>query len=530
MDKFYDIIIIGGGAAGLSAAIYSSRGKNKTLVLEKEKTGGQLNIAHTIANYPGFEPIDGKELALKMRNQAEGFGAEILTADVTDIEINDTIKKVKTSRGDFYSLGIIIATGAGAKKATFKGEKEYTGKGVAYCATCDGEFFKDKTVFVIGSSAEAAEDALFLTKFADKVYVMVKGDEFLCDKADEEKLKSNDKITIFMNNTITEVSGEEKITSVKFKNTASNEEKIFEDAKGFGVFVYQNSAPAKEWLKNKVELTPQGFLVTDSNMKTNAEGVYGAGDICVKGLRQVATAVSDGATAATFLSKYITPLKKTVDLSSIENNSDTAPQKESSDFISPELKEQLKSIFAKLKNNVLIRFNKNNHSISSEMRGFIYEITPLTSKISVEESTCSDLDYPSFEIVNTVKESGVIKFHGVPGGHEFNSFVIALYNAGTDGQPLDENILNSINLISRPVSIKILVSLSCTMCPETVMSAQRIASLNKNVSAEMFDISPFPELKDKYGIMSVPCIIVNENNKYFGKKDISQMLEIINSL
>lgn len=530
MDRFYDVIIIGSGPAGLSAAIYSARGKNKTLVLEKEKVGGQLNIAHLIANYPGVEALDGKDLALKMKTQAESFGAKILTADVTDIETKDQVKKVKTSRGDYYTFGIIIAPGSGAKKATFKGEKEFTGKGVAYCATCDGEFFQDKEIFVIGSDTEAAEDALFLTKYADKVNVMVKGSEFLCDSSHEEKLTSNEKINVFLNQTITEVSGDEKITSVKFKNSVTDEEKVFENTeKGYGVFVYQGSAPAREWLKGKVELNQQGFLVTDENQKTNVDGIYGAGDICVKGLRQVATAVSDGATAATFLSKYISPLKKSVDISQYINMENQEESKEeSSEFLSQDIKEQVKSIFEKFERNVIIKLNINSSLFSDNIKCFAYEISALGDKIIIEENYSDTIEYPSLEIVNTSAKTGSVKFHGIPGGHEFNSFIIALYNAGTQGQPIDENILSSVKSFNKKTDIKIMVSLSCTMCPETVMSAQRIASLNPNVDAEMFDIGAFPDLKDKYSIMSVPCIIVNDENKYFGKKDISQMLEIIN--
>ena len=529
MDRFYDVIIIGGGAAGLSAAIYSARGKNKTLVLEKEKVGGQLNIAHLIANYPGVEALDGKDLALKMKTQAENFGAEILMADVTDIETEGTIKKVKTSRGDYYAFGIIIAAGTGAKKATFKGEKEFTGKGIAYCATCDGEFFQNKEVFVIGSSAEAAEDALFLTKYADKVNVMVKGEEFLCDISEQNKLTSNEKINIYLNQTITEVSGNEKITSVKFKNSVTNEEKVFENTeKGYGVFVYQGSAPAREWLKGKIELNQQGFIITDENQKTNIDGIYGAGDICVKGLRQVATAVSDGASAATFLSKYISPLKKNIDISEYINaESKEKKSEDSSEFISQDIKNQVKDIFEKFERKVIIKLNIDNSALSNNMRNFAGEISPLSSNIIIEENYSDNIEYPSFEIINTSKKTGSVKFHGIPGGHEFNSFIIALYNAGTEGKAIDESILSSVKSIDKKTNIKIMVSLSCTMCPETVMSAQRIAALNPNVDAEMYDIGAFPQIKDKYNIMSVPCVIINEENKYFGKKDISQMLEII---
>ena len=528
MDRFYDVIIIGGGPAGLSAAIYSARGKNRTLVLEKEKVGGQLNIAHLIANYPGVDALDGKDLALNMKVQAESFGAEILMADVTDIETEGAVKKVKTSRGDYYTFGIIIAAGSGAKKATFKGEKEFTGKGVAYCATCDGEFFQNKEVFVIGSDREAVEDALFLTKYADKVNVMVKGSEFLCNSSEQGKLTSNEKINVYLNQTITEVSGDEKITSVKFKNSVTDEEKVFENTNGYGVFVYQGSAPAREWLKGKVELNQQGFLITDKNQKTNVDGIYGAGDICVKGLRQVATAVSDGATAATFLGKYISPLKKSIDVSQYTDNENNEEKKaDSSEFLSQDIKIQVKDIFGKFERNVIIKLNINNSALSDNMKGFAGEISQLSDKITVQENYSDAIEFPSIEIVNTATETGSVKFHGIPGGHEFNSFIIALYNAGTQGQPVDEKTLSAIKAVDKKTNIKIMVSLSCTMCPETVMSAQRIASLNTNVDAEMFDIGAFPDLKDKYNIMSVPCIIVNDENKYFGKKDISQMLEII---
>ena len=204
-DKLYDVIVIGGGPAGLTAALYLARAKYRVLVLEKEQFGGQITITHEVVNYPGIGKASGKEITETMRSQGEFFGAEFLLAEATHLEVEGDIKTVKTDKGDFYCLGILIATGAHPRAIGFKGEAEHKGRGVAYCATCDGEFFTGKEIFVVGGGYAAAEESVFLTKFARHVTILMRGDDFTCAAAVAEPAKKHKNITILTNTVVEEV-------------------------------------------------------------------------------------------------------------------------------------------------------------------------------------------------------------------------------------------------------------------------------------------------------------------------------------
>lgn len=525
MNNFYDAIIVGGGPAGLSAAIYLARAKFSVLVIEKEKIGGQITITSEVVNYPGIFKTSGQELTDNMKKQAQSFGAEFMIANVTELKLTNDIKEVKCDKGTFKSIGIILATGSHPRKLGFTGEKEYQGRGVAYCATCDGEFFSGKEIFVIGGGFAAAEEAVFLTKYASKVTIIVREDDFTCAKGVAEKAKENPKIEVHYNTEIIKASGDIRLKKAVFKNNKTNKTWSYETNDTFGIFVFAGYEPATSLFRDQVKLNETNNLIVDQNQKTNIDGVYGAGDVCVKELRQVVTAVSDGATSATSLEKYIpeiiskhnlTTKKQSKSVQEVESNSDNS-------FISGEIKQQITQIFNKLEKNLIIKCFLDESAFSNEIKSFIEEITSLSDHLFYQIHDGA----PSIDFYDEEDNYLNISFHAVPGGHEFNSFIIAIYNAVGPKQPLDQQSLTTINQINSKIDIKVLVSLSCTMCPDVVMASQRLACENKNITASMYDLAHYPELKEKYNIMSVPCMIINDKEIYFGKKDINDILEII---
>lgn len=310
MDNFYDVMIIGGGPAGLTAGLYLARAKYRVLVLEKDQFGGQISITHEVVNYPGIAKVSGKYLTETMQQQAASFGAEFMLAEATGFELSKDIKTVHTNRGDYRCFGILLATGAHPRTVGFQGEEEHKGRGVAYCATCDGEFFTGKEVFVIGGGYAAAEESVFLTKFARHVTILIRKDNFSCAASVAEKAKNHEKITVLYNTVMEEVSGENGLTYARYKNTVTGEVVEYRSKETFGVFVFAGYAPATEAVKGIIELNDQGYIVTDASLKTSADGVYAAGDVCVKPLRQVVTATGDGALAATELEKYAAAMQR----------------------------------------------------------------------------------------------------------------------------------------------------------------------------------------------------------------------------
>lgn len=544
--NLYDVVIVGGGPAGLSAAIYMARAKYRVLLLEKAGIGGQITITSEIVNYPGVEKTSGKELTEEMRRQAGNFGAEFAIAEVLDMELGQDIKVIHTTKGEFRTLGVILATGANPRKLGFKGEKQFQGRGVAYCATCDGEFFTGMEVFVIGGGFAAVEEGIFLTKYARKVTIVVRGEDFTCAKTVSDKLQEHEKIQVLFETEILETGGDQMVSYARFRNNKTGEEWIHEaDEDGaFGIFVFAGYVPNTEWIGQEVARNEQGYLLTDENQKTNLEGVYAAGDVCVKNLRQVVTAVSDGAVAATSLERDVSELHGKLGIPDLvpedriikreEARTDKTAQSQTSSnegFISDEIKQQLSGVFAKFETKVKLKAWLDDSALADEMVGFLREIDSLTDKISWEKSNISKAEdsriLPSIELCREDGSSSGIQFHGVPGGHEFNSFIIALYNVAGPGQELDSDTEEKLKNIREKTNLKILVSLSCTMCPETVMSAQKAAAVSPSVEAEMFDLAHFPKLKEKYKVMSVPCMVLDDDKVFFGKKGVNEVAEIL---
>ena len=539
-SKLYDVIIIGGGPAGLTAALYLARARYRVLVAEKEKFGGQITITSEVVNYPGVLKTDGKTLTEIMRRQAENFGAEFMIAEVRSLDMNGDIKTVRTSKGDLNCYGVLLAAGAHPRMIGFRGEEEFRGHGVAYCATCDGEFFTGKQVFVIGGGFAAAEESVFLTKYASHVTVLVRKDDFSCAESVSKETKEHKDITVLTNTEVVEVSGGDNLKSITYKNNKTGELTTYNAPENdtFGVFVFAGYSPSTDLVKGIAELDPQGYIITDRSQKTNVDGLYAAGDVCVKPLRQVVTAVGEAALAATELEKYvqsvqrrtgIIPEKPKAAVKPAENSDAQKNSPADSDGIfSQEIISQMKTVFSRMSGSLILEMYLDDSTLSTELNAYINEIARLSGgKIKAEISEGKLSDMPLVRVCNNEGKYLGMAFHGVPGGHEFTSFILGLYNAAGPGQPTDENVRNAILSLDKPTDIRIMVSLSCTMCPELVIAAQRIASLNENVSAEVYDINHFPEWKEKYNVMSVPCMVINGGKPVFGKKNIEQIVDLI---
>ena len=337
-----------------------------------------------------------------------------------------------------------------------------------------------------------------------------------------------------------EVSGENGLTYARYKNTATGEVTEVKSEESFGVFVFAGYAPATEAVKGIVELNEQGYIVTDAAQKTSTEGVYAAGDVCIKPLRQVVTATSDGALAATELERYVSALhRKTglrADAPSVKQREatvtvDTRETKDSGELFTEEMRRQLDTVFTRMERPLLLKLYLDSRPISAELESFITALGELTDKLSVEicDRQAEETFAPCVEVCLTDGTPTGLAFHGVPGGHEFTSFVLGLYNAAGPGQALDEATRKQITAITNKTDTKILVTLSCTMCPDLVIAAQRIAAASPNITAHVYDIHHFENLKKHHNVMSVPCLVMNGTAVSFGKKNISQILELINS-
>ena len=295
-DNNYDLVTIGGGPAGLTAAIYAGRGLLKTLVIEKLMTGGQATITHMIDNYPGFpEGITGPELMEKFESQAKRFGAEFTFATVDEIRLDGNMKVIKAGDREIRAKTVIICTGAEPRRLGVPGEARLTGKGVSYCATCDGAFFREAVIAVVGGGDSAVKEAIYLTKFASKVYVIHRRDELRAEKITIEQAFANEKIEFIWDTVVEEVVGTHGVEKVRLKNVKDETERELELE---GVFIYVGMIPNTGFLKGFVEIDESGYIVADRDTHTNVTGVFAAGDVRRKLSRQVATAVGDGATAA----------------------------------------------------------------------------------------------------------------------------------------------------------------------------------------------------------------------------------------
>ena len=535
MEHLYDVVVIGGGPAGLTAALYLARARYRVVVVEQERFGGQITITSEVVNYPGVERTSGAELTETMRRQAERFGAEFLLAEVTGLELEGDVKTVRTSRGALSCFGVLLATGAHPRMVGFRGEEQFRGRGVAYCATCDGEFFTGKDVFVVGGGFAAAEESVFLTKYARHVTILIRGDDFTCAQATADAARNHEKITILTNTVVEEVSGDTALRSIRMRNTKTGEETEHQAADGetFGVFVFAGYEPATELVRGLAELDGQGYVLTDRSQKTTADGLYAAGDVCVKPLRQVVTAVGDGALAATELERLCAAMQQKTGLRPPAPKSRTpepeAKTQTNDSLFTGEMLSQLQTVFERMASPLILRLCLDETPVSAELEHYMQELAAQSDKLSVEQGDPSKVQHlPCVQICRSDGSWTGLAFHGVPGGHEFTSFVLGLYNAAGPGQALDEDTEAAIRAIRKPVELQVLVSLSCTMCPELVTAAQRLAAAHPDISAQVYDLNHFPDLREQYQVMSVPCLVVNRGEQIsFGKKNIRQLLELL---
>ena len=583
-DDLYDVIVVGGGPAGLTAGLYLARARYRVLILEKDDFGGQITITNEVVNYPGVGRTTGRALTQTMRQQAQDFGAEFLSAEAIGLDVHGDVKTVHTSRGDLKAFGILLATGASPRKLGFEGESEYAGRGVAYCATCDGEFFTGKEVLVVGGGFAAAEESVFLTTYASKVTVLVREQDFTCDATVAAAAKNNPKIEVRYQVELQGVTaGQGGLREAAILNRATGQTETWRPADGgtFGVFVFAGYVPATDLVRGVVELDDYGYVVTHGYLETSVPGVYAAGDLRAKNLRQVVTATADGAIAAVELERYAKRMSEKTGLmpqrpasyvyeqstaktnaasldatapapASAKRSADAAAAanavRKSSELFSDATRQQLNVVFGRMSRPVTLALELDDTPLSTELRGFIDALVALSG--GKLKSTVVDGEYkkddtgravfdvdsvlpaarPCVRMVVDGEPTG-LAFHGVPSGHEFNSFVLGLYNVAGPGQPLGDDLIDRSRSITDPLDIMVLVSLTCTMCPETVLASQRIASLNPAVRAEAYDVAHFPELRDHYGAMSVPCIVITwadgTQQVEFGEKSIPQMLELV---
>ena len=541
--NLYDVAIIGGGPAGLTAALYLARACYRVIVLEKEKFGGQITITSEVVNYPGIEITDGKTLTEKMRVQAQNFGAEFKLAEVTSINMDNDVKEIETTKGKIQCLGVLLATGAHPRMIGFEGEAEYKGHGVAYCATCDGEFFTGKDIFVIGGGFAAAEESVFLTKYAKHVTILVREEDFTCAKATADETKANKDITVLYNKEVVRVEGDGVLRSITWKDRITGEEtthKVEDDT--FGVFVFAGYAPETSLVNGLAEVDERGYIITDKSQMTTREGLFAAGDVCIKPLRQVVTAVGDGALAATELEKYVVKMHKKTGLvpeqpvregSATSHNITPASVKPAAEdngnaLFTSDMLAQLNAVFGKMESKLVLSLGLDSRDSSNELKHYMEELAKLTDKLSIRlEDNVDEKEAPYVKVCREDGSYSGLAFHGIPGGHEFTSFILGLYNVAGPGQQIEDDIKSKIETVDKETKIKLMVSLTCTMCPDLVVAAQRIASLNPKVSTEVYDLNHFPDLRDKYQIMSVPCMVINDGKPNFGKKDISQVLDLI---
>ncbi|PAU67415.1 FAD-dependent oxidoreductase [Bifidobacterium criceti] len=582
-DDFHDAVVIGGGPAGLTAAMYLARARYRTLLVEKDDFGGQITITDDVVNYPGVLTTNGRKLTAVMRRQAQDFGAELRVADVTGIDVlDDGVKVVHTTRGDVRTFAVVLAMGASPRKVGFAGEREYAGRGVAYCATCDGEFFTGRDVLVVGGGFAAAEESVFLTRYARKVTVLVREDDFTCDASVAAHTKANPKIDIMYGTELKGVeAGERGLVAATLRDAHTGERRRWQpdDDGTFGVFVFAGYVPQTSIVDGVVPLDDHGYVLCDPmTLETTVPGIYAAGDLRVKDLRQVVTATADGAIAAVHAEQYaaeaskrtgIVPKRPTdtvyerdardartsapaqTSIAPVSNDVEDTPAASVHAIFDDDVRAQLTMVFSRMARPVTLQLQLDDTPLSVELDAFIDELVSLSDgklgkvadhvgRIDEHGRGAFDASQPlpfAAPVVSVLvrNDDGEliptgISFHGVPSGHEFNSFVLGIYNAAGPGQPLTDDERARIEEIHEPVDIMLLVSLTCTMCPETVRAAQRIAALNPNVRAEAYDIAHYPELKERYDVMSVPCIVLTragERHIDFGRKSVAQMLDLI---
>lgn len=542
-EHIYDLIIIGSGPAGLSAGIYAGRATLDTLILEADTVGGQVTTTSIVYNYPAAPAIDGTKLANQMQKQAADFGVTIKRDGVQEVQLDGEIKVITTKSGHHYQArSVVVATGAHPRKVGFKGEDEFRGRGVAYCSTCDGELFSGLQVFVVGGGYAAAEEADYLTRYAKHVTVLVRGDHFSCPPLTASRALDNPKVSVEYNTEIKEVSGDTYLTAMTLVNNQTGQEQTYQVEEGdktFGVFVYVGTEPETDLFKGKLDLDSHGYILADEQCATNIAGVYAAGDVLAKELRQIITAASDGALAATNAEAYVTAEKKRLGIpvhvtpakpaaKTVGQTSQVADQpvpQHTGDWFTSDLVEQLKTIFGRLTKYVILQVLGDDSQLSQELTSFVDELAKLDSHLQVATAPVpADLDLaPQIRLLVDGLDTG-LHFAGVPTGHEINSLILGIYNVAGPGQEIAPELVERIKALPA-TEIEIGVSLTCHFCPDVVAACQRMASLNPQVTATMIDLQHFPQIREERQIMSVPATMIDGGPVIFGSQTLEELVQ-----
>ena len=547
-EHIYDLIIVGAGPAGLTAGLYAGRATLDTLILEGNSVGGQVTTTSVVYNYPGVAEVDGTELMNKMQKQVADFGVEIKHAEVAKYDdLTADVKTVTDANGQQYQArSIIISGGANPKKVGFPGEEKFRGRGVAYCSTCDGELFTGLQIFVIGGGYAAAEEADYLSRYGKHVTVLVRGDHFTCPPLIASRALDNPKVSVKYNTEVESVSGDDYLTEATLVNNKTAEKTVYHLNDGdqtFGVFIYIGTQPATKNLEGVIKLNQQGYIITDSQRQTNIPGVFAAGDIIEKSLRQIVTATADGAEAATAAEKYIAdqkqrlgipihaeikqPTKTIGQTSSLDNEEEVAPH--AGNWLSADIDQQLKPIFARLTKTVTLQVLTNGTPLSDQLLGFVTEFAGLDADhMKVEKQAApQNVKYlPQLRLLDDTGNDTGLHYAGIPTGHELNSLVLGIYNVAGPGQTISPEMVERIKALPE-ATIKIGVSLTCHFCPDVVAACQRMAALNPKITATMIDLQHFPELRKAKNIMSVPATMINDRPVIFGSQTMDQLVTAV---
>ena len=405
-ENLYDVAIIGAGPAGLTAALFIARACYRVIVFEKEAQGGLVRVVREIVNYPGTISVSGNDLLTNMRTHAESFGAEFVRAEVTSLEdLDRDIKIVHTADADYHCYGVLLATGAPPKKLGFDGEDAFRGRGISYTTTVDAEFFTGKEVFVVGSGATAAEDTLFLTKYASHVTALVPAEEYTCLPGYWEDAEQHPDVTIHMNTRIVEVSGDSLVRRLVREDIATGERHVFEPESGdtFGIFILTGHLPDTALVRGKVDLDPLNYVMTDSKKRTSLPGVYAAGDVCSFTFRQTLTAAADGAIAANNLIKYIFRMQRKVGLVPVQpvkrasahvtvdaETDETLLNKSSPSIFSPEMLSQLNEVFMLMEKDLVLHIYPDDSKASDELTRYVGALSGYASHLEVYEDFPDD--------------------------------------------------------------------------------------------------------------------------------------------
>lgn len=544
-QHLYDLIVVGAGPAGLSAGLYAGRATLDTLIIEGDTVGGQVTTTSVVYNYPAVEKVDGTQLMNQMQRQVADFGVTIKHDQIEKYDLGDEVKTLTGQSGQTYQArSVIIATGASPRKVGFPGEDEFRGRGIAYCSTCDGELFSGMQIFVVGGGYAAAEEADYLSRFGKHVTVLVRGDHFTCPPLTAARALNNPKVSIEYNTEVKRVDGDDYLTSATLVNNKTGKETVYHVDEGdttFGMFIYVGTQPATQKLQGLVDLDERGYIKTNENCATSVPGVYAAGDVIVKPLRQIITAAADGATAATAAEAYVTAQKqrqgipihtveakqpaKTVGQTSQLDEQETVTPHQGT-WLTADIDSQLKPIFARLTKPVIFQVNTTGGELSQQLISFVDEFVGLDDHFTMQTVAGNDQYLPMLKLLDGDGQDTGLHYAGIPTGHELNSLVLGVYNVAGPGQTIAPELAARIKQLPA-TDIRIGVSLTCHFCPDVVAACQRMASLNPGITATMIDLQHFPALRKEKKIMSVPATMIGDDPVIFGSQSLEELVTAV---